>query len=81
MPTSAPPDVPAGTDPKLADYLRRLNAWAYQELQKKAPLNEAIPALHFLPSDQKPPQTTFMLQIDHTGAVRVMQMPLGGGTP
>lgn len=77
------PDIPnlPNASPQLVDFLTRFRLWAMNELSNKVPQDQAISALHFLPSDQKPPATTLMLTIDHTGAIHVMQMPLGGGLP
>jgi hypothetical protein len=81
MPTVAPPDVPPGTPFALADYLRRLRTWAYTEIDKKIPKDEAAPHLLLSPSDQKTPTATFMLTVDSAGVTHVTSVPLGGGKP
>ena len=81
MPTQAPPDIPANVPAPVADYLRRLSTWAYQELDRKISRNEATPAVLFSASDEKPPKHIFSLTVDHTGASHVTPVPLGGGAP
>lgn len=83
MPTVPPPDLPhvPGLPAQLIDYLRKSNRWAFEELEKKVPKNEAVVWIMLSASDQKNPTAVFKLQVDHTGAVHVTQMPLGGGAP
>jgi hypothetical protein len=88
MPTQRPPDVPGGLDPKVADYLRRLATWAYQEIDGKVPKAEAVPQLLLSASDQKPPKVIHALTINAAGAINATvtgvaapSIPLGGGKP
>ena len=81
MPTQRPPDIPPGLPPNVADYLRRLNAWAYQEIDKKASMNEAIPSLLFAASDQKNPNAVWRLSVNADGSVVSTSIPLGSGSP
>jgi hypothetical protein len=81
MPTTAPPDVPHGLDPKAADYLRRLATWAFQEIDKKVPKAEAVPQLLLSASDQKPPTSIHALTINAAGAITATSVALGGGKP
>ena len=82
MPTSPPPEIPSDVDPKLAGYLRRLGAWAFQEIDAKVPKNEAVAQLLLNPSDQKPPKTVYSLTVKSTAptVVQVTQVPLGKGS-
>jgi hypothetical protein len=81
MPTQAPPDIPANVPKEVADYLRRLATWAYQEIDRKISKNEATPAVLFSASDEKIPVHVFKLTVDHTGASHVTAVPLGGANP
>jgi hypothetical protein len=81
MTTVPPPDVPAGVDPKLADFLRRFSLWAYREFDKKASTTEAVPQLLFSASDEKPPRHVFEVTVNSAGALAVTAVPLGGGKP
>ena len=81
MPTQAPPDIPSGLDPKVADYLRRVNTWAFQEIDGKVSKTEPAPALMLSPSDQKQPNTVFRISVDSSGNLSTTQVPLGGGKP
>jgi hypothetical protein len=87
MPTQAPPDVPtfSGMSPPasqaLSDFLRRLSTWAYQEIDKKVPKDEATAHVILSSSDQKPVTTIFAITVDHTGAITASPIPLGSGKP
>ena len=81
MPTQRPPDVPATVPQPVADYLRRLATWAYQEIDRKIPKDEATLHVLLAPSDQKPPTTVFSITVDHTGAMKIASVALGGGKP
>jgi hypothetical protein len=81
--TTAPPDVPSiATLPQpLTNYLRRLSAWAYQQIDSKAPQQAAVPFILLTPNDQVSPNTVFQLTVDSTGALTVTQVALGKGSP
>jgi hypothetical protein len=81
MPTQAPPDVPPNVPPQVADYLRRLSTWAFQEIDKKIPKNEATAHVLLIPSDVKIPAKVFKITVDSAGAVHTAQAPLAGGPP
>jgi hypothetical protein len=81
MPTQAPPDIPSKVPPDVADYLRRLSTWAYQEIDRKISKNEATPGVLFSASDEKPPKHIFLLTVDHAGATHVTPVSLGGSNP
>ena len=81
MPTQPPPDIPSKVPHEVAEYLRRLNAWAYQELDRKVPKDEAVPAILLSASDQKNPTAVFRLTVNAAGNFVGTQVPLGGGKP
>jgi hypothetical protein len=81
MPTPPPPDPPASIPQPIADYLRRLSLWAYQELDGKVPKAEAVPQLLLSASDQKPPVAVHALTINAAGAIAATAVTLGGGKP
>jgi hypothetical protein len=78
MPTVAPPELPnlPSLTPDVSDYLRRLRAWAYAEIDKKIPTTEAVVQIMLAASDEKTPVHIFKLTVDHTGALHVTQIPL-----
>jgi hypothetical protein len=85
MTAVAPPNMPTGLDPrldpKLVDYLRRFSFWAYNELNAKISINEAVPQLMLSASDEKPPVHVFVVTVDSSGAMSIHPVPLGGGKP
>jgi hypothetical protein len=87
MPTTPPPDVPslAGMSPAaneaLAAYLRRLAAWAAQEIDKKIGKTEPVPQIMLYPATQKTPQAVFAIVVNDTGIMATQRIPFGGGQP
>ena len=81
MPTLRPPDLPSGIDPKLADYLRRLNTWAFQEIDKKIPKDEATTQLIVAAYDAKTNPRVFKIQVTNSGLLQANDVPYGGGKP
>lgn len=81
MPTQRPPDVPPGLDPQVAQYLRRLATWAYQEIDAKVPKEEAVRHILLSPITQKPPTTIFEIVVNETGSMAAQRVALGGGKP
>ena len=81
MPTIAPPDVPAGIDPKMADYLRRLLLWLNREMNRRTPDLEAQPNLLVSSSDEKSPVHLWSITVNSAGAMSITAVPLGGGKP
>ena len=81
MPTLTPPDVPANVPRDVAEYLRRLNLWAYQEIDKKVSKDEATPHVILSASDQTAPPSAFMLTVNHTGTLTTASVPIGKGKP
>lgn len=81
MPTQRPPDVPPNVPQPVADYLRRLATWAYQEIDAKVPKEEAVPHLLLSPITQKPPTAIFEIVVNDAGAMATQRVPLGGGKP
>ena len=81
MPTVPPPDVPPNTPDNVADYLRRLRTWAFTELEKKIPKDEAVPQVLLSASDQRPPTKVHALTINAAGAIASTSVALGTGKP
>lgn len=84
-----PPDVPAGVDSKIAQYLRNLSLWAKNGFADKISASVAQPG-HMLQAADAPrgtTPTTWTLQVNSAGAVTVTPLavgigsPAGGGTP
>jgi hypothetical protein len=81
MPTSRAPDVPPSVPQPIADYLRRLSLWAYQEIDKKISRDEGEPHVLLYPSDQKPPKAVFAVTVNSAGTIAATSAPLGTGKP
>lgn len=81
MPTQAPPDIPSNVPPQVADYLRRLNAWAFQEIDKKLGKAEPQQQILMYPVTQKKPTIVWALVVNDTGTTAVQRVPFGGANP
>jgi hypothetical protein len=81
MPVQPPPSVPSDVPQPVADYLRQLNLWAYQELNKAIRKDEATSQLILAAYDQKQNPNVFRITISNSGALTATQVPLGGGRP
>jgi hypothetical protein len=81
MATQRPPDVPPAIPQPMADYLRRLGLWAFQEIDKKISRDEGEPHVMLFPSDQKPPKAVFAVTVDSAGTLTTAPAPLGSGKP
>jgi hypothetical protein len=81
MATTRPPDVPPSVPQPMADYLRRLGLWAFQEIDKKISRDEGEPHVMLYPSDQKPPKAVFSITVDSAGTIAVNPVTLGTGKP
>jgi hypothetical protein len=72
-----PPSVPQD----VADYVRRLSLWAYQEIDKKISKDEGTAQVLLFPSDQKPPKAVFAVTVNSAGTIAATSAPLGTGKP
>jgi hypothetical protein len=81
MPTRPPPDVPSTIEQPVADYLRRLSLWAFQEIDKKIPKDEATPGLVLVAYDVNVNPKVFKVQVTNAGALQANAVPYGGGKP
>lgn len=81
MPTQRPPDVPSNVPQPVADYLRRLATWAYQEIDAKIPKDEATAHLILAAYDVKANPKVFRIEVTNSGALQANDVPLGGGKP
>jgi hypothetical protein len=87
MPTTPPPDVPSltGMSPAasaaLGAYLRRLSAWAGQEIDKKIGKDEPVPQVLLYPITQKTPTAVFGIVVNDSGVMATQPVPFGGGKP
>jgi hypothetical protein len=72
----APPELPniPKIQPELADYLRRLSAWADKQMQYKIATDIAIGGILILtPSKQK----VYRISVDDSGVITSTLVPLG----
>lgn len=81
MPTSRPPDVPSGVDPQVAQYLRRLATWAYQEIDAKIGKTDPVQQVLLYPITQKTPQAVFGLIVNESGVMATQRVGFGSGQP
>lgn len=80
MPTVRPPELPGSIDPRTAEYLRRLMTWAYQELERKIPKDEATRHVLLQAYDVNPGKV-YEVRVTNAGALQANALPLGGGKP
>jgi acyl-homoserine lactone acylase PvdQ len=87
MPTQAPPDVPLfpnmspAASQALADYLRRLSTWAYQEINRKIAKDEATAHLILAAYDVKQNPNIFQIEVTSSGTLQANPVALGGANP
>lgn len=81
MPTTPPPDVPSGVPQPIADYLRRLQVWAYQELDKAVKKDEATTKILLAAYDKKTNPGVYSLGVNSAGTVTATAVPYGEGKP
>jgi hypothetical protein len=74
-----PPPVPAGAvvSEILGNYLRNFSLWTRNGFASKLDVSSAAPGILLL----SPGGLAFRITVDDTGALKSVQVPLGGGKP
>jgi len=78
MPTRPPPDLPASIPQPIADYLRRLSLWAFEEIDHRIPKNEMVTYVLMGAYDNKTNPVVYKIQVNTNGQVVANPVPFGG---